>query len=193
MVVKCKIDHTVHFTLVTDCAMDHVLNIADHYIFTPYVYPASWPEDGALRQIISLWVVTNLGAVLIYLGFGALNFYYVFDHKLMKHPHFMKVSCLMGRPVKGQEMIGGVNYWGLGLFLLLKITPDNNSKANFSQILTLCLIQQQNQVRREIQLSTVSIFWMSFPTVAFFFWEIKGNSKLYDNISDSSLGETTVT
>lgn len=78
--------------------MDHVLNIADNYIFTPYVYPASWPEDEALRQIISLWVVTTLGAELIYLGCGALSFYYVFDHKLMKHPHFIKVSCLMGRP-----------------------------------------------------------------------------------------------
>lgn len=77
--------------------MDHVLNIADDYVLTPYVYPASWPEHWALRQIISLWVVTNLGALLIYLGFGALNFYCVFDHKLMKHPQFLKVdvdSCI---------------------------------------------------------------------------------------------------
>ncbi len=93
MVVKTG--HTAHFTLFTVCAMDHVLNIADKYIFTPYVYPASWPEDEALRQIISLWVVTNLGAELIYLGFGALNFYYVFDHELMKHPQFIKVSRLI--------------------------------------------------------------------------------------------------
>lgn len=75
--------------------MDRVLNIADYYIFTPYVYPAAWPEDEALRQIISLWVVTNLGAELIYLVFGALSFYCVFDHKLMKHPQFIKVNCLM--------------------------------------------------------------------------------------------------
>lgn len=53
------------------------------------------------------------------------------------------------------------------------------------------LIQRQNQVRKEIKLATVSIFWMSFPTVALFFWEVKGYSKLYDNISESSLGETT--
>lgn len=84
-----------HFPLFTDWAMDHVLSTADSYIFTPYVYPASWPADGALRQILSLWVVTTLGAELIYLGFGALSFYYVFDHKLMKHPHFIKVSWLM--------------------------------------------------------------------------------------------------
>lgn len=86
----------IHLTLFTDGAMDHVLKIADNYIFTPYVYPASWPEDEAVRQIISLWVVTTLGAELIYLGFGALSFYYVFDHKLMKHPHFIKVSSLAG-------------------------------------------------------------------------------------------------
>uniref|UniRef100_A0AAQ4QS17 Fatty acid hydroxylase domain-containing protein n=1 Tax=Gasterosteus aculeatus aculeatus TaxID=481459 RepID=A0AAQ4QS17_GASAC len=119
----------------TDRAMDHVLDIADSYIFTPYVYPASWPEHGALRQILSLWLLTNLGAVLIYLGLGALSFCYVFDHKLMKHPQFIK-----------------------------------------------------NQVRKEIKLSTTSIFWMSFPTVALFFLEIHGHSKLYDNISESSLG-----
>lgn len=80
--------------------MDHVLNIADSYIFTPYVYPASCPEDGALRQILSLWLVTTLGAELIYLGFGALNYYYVFDHKLMKHPYFLKVSHLIGNTHK---------------------------------------------------------------------------------------------
>uniref|UniRef100_A0A672I832 Sterol-C5-desaturase n=1 Tax=Salarias fasciatus TaxID=181472 RepID=A0A672I832_SALFA len=115
--------------------MDHVLNISDQYVFTPYVYPASWPEHWALRQIVSLWVVTTVGALLVYLGFGVLSFYLVFDHKLMKHPQFI-----------------------------------------------------QNQVRKEIQLGTVSIFWMSFPTVALFFLEVRGHSKLYDNISDSSLG-----
>ncbi|XP_010778974.1 lathosterol oxidase-like isoform X2 [Notothenia coriiceps] len=115
--------------------MDHVLNIADSSIFTPYVYPASWSEEGALRQIVSLWLVTNLGAVLLFLGCGALNFYYVFDHKLMMHPLFLK-----------------------------------------------------NQVKQEIELSIISIFWMSFPTVAIFFWEVQGNSKLFDNISESSLG-----
>ncbi|KAM7396351.1 hypothetical protein PAMP_019396 [Pampus punctatissimus] len=88
--------------------MDYVLNISDYYIFTPYVYPASWPEDGALRQIISLWLVTNFGA--------------------------------------------------------------------------------ENQVRKELKLGTASIFWMSFPTVALFFWEIRGYSKLFDNINESSLG-----
>lgn len=72
--------------------MDHVLDIADCYFFTPYIYPVSWPESWAVRQIISLWVVTNVGALLVYLVFGALNFYYVFDHVLMKHPQFIEVG-----------------------------------------------------------------------------------------------------
>lgn len=89
--------------------MDHVLNIADHYIFTLYVYPTSWPEDEALRQIVSLWVVTTLGAELLYLSFGALNFYYVFDHKLMKHPQFIKVGCLMDDAACSQTSYKSMN------------------------------------------------------------------------------------
>ncbi|MEQ2165692.1 hypothetical protein GOODEAATRI_019754 [Goodea atripinnis] len=71
--------------------MDLVLKVADYHVLTPYVYPESWPEDGALRQIISLLVVTNLGAAVLYLGLGALSYYFIFDHNLMKHPHFLEV------------------------------------------------------------------------------------------------------
>lgn len=72
--------------------MDLVLNVADHYVLTPYVYPASWPEDGALRQIISLLVLTNLGAAVLYLGLGAISYFFIFDHNLKKHPHFLEVK-----------------------------------------------------------------------------------------------------
>lgn len=82
----------LHHLLSSQAAMDHVLHIADCYFFTPYIYPVSWPESWAVRQIISLWVVTNVGALLVYLVFGALNFYYVFDHVLMKHPQFIEVG-----------------------------------------------------------------------------------------------------
>lgn len=73
--------------------MDHILNVADSHFFTPYVYPASWPEDEPLRQIIGLLVVTNLGAALLYLGLGALSYYFIFDHNLMKHPLFLEVAA----------------------------------------------------------------------------------------------------
>lgn len=86
---------TVHHLLSSQAAMDHVLDLADCYFFTPYIYPVSWPESWAVRQIISLWVVTNVGALLVYLVFGALNFYYVFDHVLMKHPQFIEVGQWM--------------------------------------------------------------------------------------------------
>ncbi|XP_054632442.1 lathosterol oxidase-like [Dunckerocampus dactyliophorus] len=119
--------------------MDHVLCFADCYIFTPYLYPASWQEDGTLRQIISLFLLTNVGAQLLYMVFGALSFYCVFDHRLMKHPHFIK-----------------------------------------------------NQVGQEIRLATTSLFWMSFPTVMLFFWEVRGHSKLYDGINPTFLGWSEV-
>lgn len=72
--------------------MDLVLDYADSYILTPYVYPATCPEDNAFRQIISLFVITNLGAIVIYFLFAILSYYLLFDHKLKKHPQFLEVS-----------------------------------------------------------------------------------------------------
>lgn len=78
----------------TDSAMDLVLNVADRYVLTPYVYPEAWAEDGALRQILSLLVLTNLGAAVLYLGLGAFSYFFIFDHNLKKHPHFLEVRRL---------------------------------------------------------------------------------------------------
>lgn len=47
----------------------------------------------------------------------------------------------------------------------------------------------QNQVRREIAYALRSLPWISVPTVALFFAEVRGYSKLYDNIEDSPYGE----
>lgn len=71
--------------------MDLVLGAADYYFFTPYVYPATWPEDDIFRQTISLLIVTNLGAYILYFFCATLSYYFVFDHALMKHPQFLKV------------------------------------------------------------------------------------------------------
>ncbi|KAI4794097.1 hypothetical protein KUCAC02_032279 [Chaenocephalus aceratus] len=101
--------------------MDLVLNVADHYVLTPYVFPASWPEEGALRQILSLLVLTNLGAAVLYLGLGAISYFFIFDHDLMKHPQFL-----------------------------------------------------ENQVRREIKYAMTSLPVISLPTVALFFYEVRG-------------------
>lgn len=46
----------------------------------------------------------------------------------------------------------------------------------------------QNQVQREIQYAMTSLPWISIPTVALFFAEVRGYSKLYDSVSESPLG-----
>uniref|UniRef100_A0A0F7Z9H4 Lathosterol oxidase-like protein n=1 Tax=Crotalus adamanteus TaxID=8729 RepID=A0A0F7Z9H4_CROAD len=115
--------------------MDLVLDYADSYILTPYVYPATWLEDDAFRQIISLSIITNLGAFAIYFLFATLSYYLLFDHKLKKHPQFL-----------------------------------------------------ENQVQREIKHTVSSLPLISIPTVAIFFAEVRGYSKLYSNIGDSAYG-----
>ncbi|XP_036599377.1 lathosterol oxidase [Trichosurus vulpecula] len=115
--------------------MDLVLNIADYYFFTPYVYPSTWPEDEIIRQCLSLLVVTNLGAYILYFLFATLSYYFIFDHSLMKHPLFL-----------------------------------------------------ENQVYREIKYTVQALPWMSIPTVLLFLAEVRGHSKLYDNIEDSTYG-----
>ncbi|XP_010596237.1 lathosterol oxidase [Loxodonta africana] len=70
--------------------MDLVLSVADDHFFTPYVYPAAWPEDDIFRQTLSLLIVTNVGAYILYFLFASLSYYFVFDHSLMKHPQFLK-------------------------------------------------------------------------------------------------------
>lgn len=47
----------------------------------------------------------------------------------------------------------------------------------------------QDQVRREITYALRSLPWISVPTVALFFAEVRGYSKLYDNIEDSPYGK----
>lgn len=115
--------------------MDLVLNAADYYFFTPYFYPATWPEGDIFRQTISLLIVTNLSAYVLYIVFATLSYYFVFDRSLMKHPQFLK-----------------------------------------------------NQVYREIKLTAQAMPIMSIPTIFLFLLEIRGYSKLYDNIGEFPSG-----
>ncbi|RUS78846.1 hypothetical protein EGW08_013388 [Elysia chlorotica] len=46
----------------------------------------------------------------------------------------------------------------------------------------------QNQIRKEITVAVLSVPLMSIPTVAIFFAEVRGYSKLYDNVADTRLG-----
>lgn len=66
--------------------MDLVLDLLDQYLFTPYVYPATWPENDLFRQLVSLILLTNIGGVIMYLCLASLSFFFVFDRALMHHP-----------------------------------------------------------------------------------------------------------
>ena len=72
--------------------MDIVLHYADDHFFTPYVYPEWWKPDDSLRQLINLYVITNIGGALLYLSCATASYYLLFDHQLMKHPLFLKVK-----------------------------------------------------------------------------------------------------
>lgn len=77
--------------------MDLVLSLADRYVLTPHVYPGSWAEDAPLRQVLSLLLLTNLGAAALYLGLASASYFCIFDHKLEKHPHFLQVKVAANR------------------------------------------------------------------------------------------------
>ncbi|CAI7935250.1 Fatty acid hydroxylase domain-containing protein, partial [Podarcis lilfordi] len=72
--------------------MDLVLAYADDSVLTPYVYPTAWPENNPFRQFISLIVITNVGALILYLLIGSLSYYFIFDHSLKKHPQYLETS-----------------------------------------------------------------------------------------------------
>ncbi len=45
---------------------DIILHIAETYIFTPFVWPKSFPLDAPIRQFLTLYFFTNIGAVIMY-------------------------------------------------------------------------------------------------------------------------------
>jgi lathosterol oxidase len=70
--------------------MDIALAFADKYVFTPYVYPSSWPESDTLRQFISLNIITDIGGALLYLITATISYFLVFDKRLLKHPQILE-------------------------------------------------------------------------------------------------------
>ena len=49
-----------------------------------------WPRDNIYRQIISILIVTQLGATSLYFFFSTLSYYLIFDRRLEYHPRFLK-------------------------------------------------------------------------------------------------------
>lgn len=69
--------------------MDIILDLADEYFFTPFVYPASVPVDNVLRQYVSFIAIICFGGSLLYLIPGALSHYFLFDKSLRQHKRFI--------------------------------------------------------------------------------------------------------
>lgn len=99
--------------------MDIVLKLHDDYILTPYVYPKEgWPEDSLLRQLISLTVLVNIHAVILYFCLAGFTYFVLFDKQLMKHQLFLKVNY-------NDQIINMINQ-----LLLLLLFLESNSTRN---------------------------------------------------------------
>lgn len=70
--------------------MDLLLDAADRHVFTPYVYPSTWTEDYVPRQILSLFVIVNIGGYVLYFLAATVSYVFIFDQRLKKHPQFLK-------------------------------------------------------------------------------------------------------
>ena len=51
---------------------------------------SQWSRDNIYRQILSILVITQLGATSLYLFFSALSYFLVFDRRLEYHPRFLQ-------------------------------------------------------------------------------------------------------
>lgn len=64
---------------------------ADFAASEPVSGPTSqWGRDNIYRQILSIIVITQLGACSLYFIFSALSYYCLFDRRLEYHPRFLK-------------------------------------------------------------------------------------------------------
>ncbi|XP_071784860.1 lathosterol oxidase-like [Asterias amurensis] len=85
--------------------MDLAVDFLDRHLFTKYsIYPNDWSEDYWLRQCITVYLFLYVGAMLSYFTLCTVNFVFIFDHKLMEHPLFLKNQ--IPREIK-QSVTGG--------------------------------------------------------------------------------------
>lgn len=69
--------------------MDLVLGGLDKHLLTPYVYPQAWAEDNIFRQLLTLYVLTAVGAWLLYFITASMGYIFLFDKRYMLHPYFL--------------------------------------------------------------------------------------------------------
>lgn len=51
---------------------------------------SAWPRTYIPRQLLSLSIITLIGVHVLYFLFAALSYYFIFNHKMMKHPRFLQ-------------------------------------------------------------------------------------------------------
>lgn len=68
--------------------MDYVLDFLDHYVFNS-VYPDSFLPDNPCRQFITLFSMTCIGGVFVYLVPAFIMFHFFYDKRLMLHKKFI--------------------------------------------------------------------------------------------------------
>ena len=66
--------------------MDLILEKLDNYFLTPYVYPSDWHADDWKRQLLTLFLLMNVGGWLLYIISASFSYVFIFDRRLMHHP-----------------------------------------------------------------------------------------------------------
>ncbi|KAI5474243.1 C-5 sterol desaturase [Pseudohyphozyma bogoriensis] len=62
-------------------------SITDH--LSRLSFPSTLPRDNVVRQSISIYLITYLGAVTLYFTFSTFSYYFIFDHRMKEHPRFL--------------------------------------------------------------------------------------------------------
>ncbi|KMU75384.1 lathosterol oxidase (Delta(7)-sterol 5-desaturase) [Coccidioides immitis RMSCC 3703] len=77
---------------------------------------SAWPRDNILRQCVSILVVTQVGATLLYWVFSAFSYYFIFDRRLEYHPRFLE-NQVRKEIISSMKAIPWINLFTLPFFL----------------------------------------------------------------------------
>lgn len=80
--------HTAHVNGSAPVASSHWL--AGLSAASEGSHGSAWARDNVARQIISIMIITQIGATGLYWVFSALSYYFIFDRRLEYHPRFLK-------------------------------------------------------------------------------------------------------
>jgi len=56
---------------------------------------SAWPRDDVRRQIGSLLILVQIGIFILYFGIAGLSYRFIYDHRMMQHPRFLKGQVRM--------------------------------------------------------------------------------------------------